>query len=90
MTSQFNPNNPEPYLKSKRRKRNNPRFNLVSDNQHGYFYTVDVDTEVMNWILETQPVFMWKYDNDVSGGYLHMQRIMMLPKLYTLIGLMWT
>jgi len=59
-------------------------FELITDNK--YVYTVDVTPDIHEWILNEQPVCLWRYSDDRSRPqYFGRTRIDVLKNLY--IGL---
>lgn len=61
-----------------------PPFKLVKDN--GYTFTIDVNNDVHQWILNEQPVCNWKYSN-ITADLITQTRIEVLKQLYTIICL---
>ena len=59
-------------------------FELVTDNK--FVYTVDVSPDIHQWILDEQPICMWKYSDDNSRpSLIGRTRLEVLKNLY--IGL---
>lgn len=60
------------------------KWTLVRDNK--YVYTLDVNAEVHTYILNEQPISMWKYDDTATPAITQGRtRIQVLKNLY--IGL---
>ena len=56
-------------------------FELITDNK--YVYTVDVSPDIHYWILNEQPICMWKYSNNTDyPSMIGRTRIDVLKNLY--------